>query len=63
MAEPMNPEEFAHRMKELAAQTQQPRADKESLHLEIDSLMGKVLRSLGYGEGIDALEDAILWYA
>lgn len=55
---PMTPEEFARRMREIAADE-----DQESRHVNADVLMEEVLRSLGYGEGCDVYHNMPLWYA
>lgn len=48
----MSPEEFKTRMNNLA-ESHQKRLGLEGTHIFMDELMCKVLRELGYGEGID----------
>lgn len=49
----MNPEVFKSKMKKLAASNSLTKAAR---HKEMDSLMCKVLKSIGYGDGIDIFE-------
>ena len=37
--------------------------DEEIRHVDADDLMCELLRSLGYGEGIEIFEDMPKWYA
>lgn len=37
--------------------------DEEAAHGRMDDLLCDVLRSLGYGAGIDIFDDQIKWYA
>lgn len=56
----MSPEEFAREMDELQHNYTHDRAEQ---HFLMDDLMASVLRSLGYGEGIDFFEgtDRLYW--
>jgi hypothetical protein len=54
----MTPEDFAERMKAIIEME-----NAEEAHSEADKLMCDALRSLGYGEGVDAFEKADFWYA
>ena len=56
----MTPEQFREAMKEIDAKYG---ADTEGAHALADDLICKVLRELGYGEGIDAFEAMHKWYA
>ncbi len=60
----MPPAEFAARMRAIFphAGTEADQGDEDS-HTEGDRLMGEVLRSLGYGDGVDVFEAAAKWYA
>lgn len=51
--DPMDPEAFKSTMKELAASNS---LTKNARHKEMDSLMCKVLKSIGYGDGVDIFE-------
>lgn len=55
----MNPEEFKEAMKK----ARDSYCDKEYSHVDMDELMCKLLRELGYGEGVDIFEKAEKWYA
>ena len=37
--------------------------DYEYIHYDHDALMIEVLRTLGYGEGLDIIEEQTRWYA
>lgn len=37
--------------------------DPETMHKAFDVLCGNLLRSLGYSEGMDEIEDEEFWYA
>lgn len=56
----MTADEFKQQMTELIAKH---RGDTEAQHVEIDELTWGLLRVLGYGDGIDLINDLILWYA
>ncbi len=58
MTDPITPEEFASRLKELANM-----GDIETAHAEADELMEEILTQLGYGEGIKVFEAMDKWYA
>ncbi len=53
----MTPKEFAEKMRAI------PTGDTEADHGRADDLMCELLRSLGYGEGVDAFEAMDKWYA
>ncbi len=57
---PMQPHEFARRMREIA---QSAEDDPEVGHLKADNLMIELLRSLGYGEGVNIFDEMPRWYA
>lgn len=54
----MTPAEFADKMREISRA-----GDTEMDHCEADDLMCALLRSLGYGEGVDIFEEMPKWYA
>lgn len=54
----MTPEEFAAKMRAIAAG-----GDVEGCHSEADGLMLEVLTQLGYGEGCRVFGDMEKWYA
>ncbi len=56
----MTPEEFANRMKEIAAFNDR---DPESTHIDADGVMCAALRELGYGAGVEIFEHMKVWYA
>lgn len=56
----MNPEEFALMADKIAKDCQ---GDPEMSHSNLDDLMAKVLRELGYGKGVDIIESTIRWCA
>lgn len=51
--DPMGPEVFKSAMEELAESNS---LTKDARHKEMDSLMCKVLKSIGYGDGVDIFE-------
>jgi hypothetical protein len=51
--DPMGPEVFKSTMEELAESNSLTR---DARHKEMDSLMCKVLKSIGYGDGVDIFE-------
>ena len=57
----MTPEEF----KEAMLKIYPPGIDvcEEAAHCKADQLLCEVLRSLGYGAGIDIFDNATQWYA
>lgn len=66
----MTPEEFRDKMKEASElKIHMPdlgivhRHDTEESHVQMDDIMCKLLRSLGYGEGIDIFDKTYKWYA
>ena len=54
----MTPEEFKNKMSKLTEDD-----DIELRHEHMDGLLLKVLRSLGYGEGVDIFVNTKMWYA
>ena len=54
----MTPEEFTEKMRALAA-----KYDEEEFHIAADRLMGDLLTSLGYGEGVEVFEKTPKWYS
>lgn len=54
----MTPEQFDENMRKLLAHY-----DAEEAHREADNLMCELLRSLGYGEGVQAFLESTRWYA
>jgi hypothetical protein len=56
----MTPKEFEARMRENLSSLG---FDPETAHIEADKLICDLLRSLGYGDGIDLFEEADKWYA
>ena len=56
----MTPEEFARQMEALAPKNL---TEIDEAHMEMDNLMGEVLMSLGYGEGVMVFRNAEKWYA
>ena len=55
----MTPERFATKMRALSRDSY----DRERMHEAMDALMCKVLRTLGYEEGIKIFEQTDKWYA
>lgn len=55
----MTPEEFAQKMKQIFKKGY----DEEVAHVEADDLMGEVLSSLGYEDGIKVFTSNEKWYA
>ena len=55
----MTPEEFTKEMKAVAKFP----PDVEAGHSSGDELLCKVLRELGYGEGVEIFENMDKWYA
>lgn len=56
--EPMTPEAFATRMKEIATI-----GDEEIAHPRADDLLCDVLEQLGYGAGVQVFREMHKWYA
>lgn len=56
----MTPEEFAAEVRRLVEACKR---DPERFHGETDALMEDLLRSLGYGDGVDLLDEVDRWYA
>lgn len=59
----MTPEEFAEKMAELKHEYYDIRDDEEMVHIQMDDLMCDLLRSLGYGDGIDIFNHTPMWYS
>ena len=59
----MTPEEFKNEMQKIRNRLGKKYIDEEIIHAEGDDLMCKLLRELGYGEGVDVFEDMPKWYA
>ena len=55
---PISPEEFRDKMKEIFADR-----NIECNHFDADNLMLNVLRTLGYGEGVDIFLNNDKWYS
>ena len=56
----MTPEEFENEMAKLRFVKDD---DLEGRHVAMDELMCDVLRSLGYGDGIDIFNNTHKWYS
>lgn len=54
----MTPEEFKTEMQEIA-----DNYNTEIRHIEADDLMCKLLKELGYSEGVDVFESMYKWYS
>ena len=37
--------------------------DTEYVHIELDIYLWEVMRSIGYGDGVDLIESQTLWYS
>lgn len=64
----LTPEEFTKAMKDISDKLANPPKyrpyyDEEDAHMEMDDLMLDLLRSLGYGDGVDIFENTNKWYA
>jgi hypothetical protein len=60
----MTPKEFLDAMKKIhEEQRHEQRHDCEVMHGQMDDLMGKVLKELGYTEGVDYFDSVEKWYA
>lgn len=60
---PMAPEEFKQAMAEAYRNYYEIKNDEELVHGAMDCIMCDLLRSLGYGEGIDIFDNTPKWYA
>lgn len=60
---PMTPEEFTTKMREAYEYYYTKNDDEELVHITMDGIMCDLLRSLGYGEGIDIFNNTPMWYA
>lgn len=56
----ITPEDFKVEMKKIARKLHH---DKEVMHVEMDDLMCKVLKELGYNEGVKIFSKQEKWYA
>ena len=56
----MTPEEFKKRMKKICKDDDYT---LEECHIFADDLMCKLLRSLGYGDGVEIFEATPKWYS
>ena len=54
----MSPKEFSEKMQTIAEVR-----DPEEGHSKMDDLMCELLKSLGYGEGVEIFEDVEKWYS
>ena len=64
----LTPEEFTKAMNDISDKLANPPKyrpyyDEEDAHMEMDDLMLDLLRSLGYGDGVDIFENTNKWYA
>ena len=68
----MTPEEFAQKMQEITDAEEKVVSaigiafmyhNTEYAHKIADNLMGTLLKSLGYGDGIEIFEEMEKWYA
>lgn len=53
------PDEFYKEMKKIA----DSKINEEFAHIEMDELMCRVLKELGYGSGVEIFEKADKWYS
>lgn len=60
---PMTPEEFAAKMREAYETHWMKEEDEEVVHIVMDGIMCNLLRSLGYGEGVDIFNETPMWYS
>ena len=65
---PLTPEEFTKAMKDISDKLANPPKgnpyyDEEDAHMGMDDLMCDLLRSLGYGDGVDIFENTDKWYS
>lgn len=59
----MTPEEFKQAMAGAYHQHYEIDNYEENVHIKMDNIMCDLLRSLGYGEGIDIFENTPKWYS
>ena len=61
----LTPEEFTKAMKDISDKLVEdlPYYDEEDAHMEMDDLMCDLLRTLGYGDGVDVFENTDKWYS
>lgn len=60
----LTPYEFSIAMMQIKSGVCYDRSyDEEDQHIDADELMCNVLRSLGYGDGIDIFDSMHKWYA
>ena len=55
----MTPDQFTELMRAAAGGP----GDAEDAHMRVDALMVDLLRSLGYGDAMDIVENMVRWYA
>ena len=59
----MTPEEFKQAMADARHKFDVDKYDEEDVHIKMDDIMCDLLRSLGYGEGIDIFNNTPMWYS
>lgn len=60
---PMPPEEFKQLMADTYHKYWEIDMDEETVHWKMDEILCDLLRSLGYGEGIDIFDKTPMWYS
>ena len=60
LTEILSPAEFATRMRQIA---EIYRYDEEAVHVAMDNLMCDLIKSLGYGEGVEVFDNTYKYYA
>ena len=60
---PMTPEEFTAKMREAYETHWMKEEDEKMVHVVMDGIMCDLLRSLGYGEGVDVFDETPMWYS
>lgn len=58
----MTPKEFKEEMQKIVDK-EDADGDREKCHVEADALLCKVLKQLGYGDGVKVFNDLGKWYA
>lgn len=56
----MTPREFKIKMQEIK---DAPDTDIESVHIDMDALMCKLLMELGFGDGVEVFQETDKWWA
>lgn len=59
----MTPDEFKQAMADARHKFDEDKYDEEYVHIKMDDIMCDLLRSLGYGEGIDIFNNTPMWYS